>query len=395
MPANCRAIKLNAGEESAFAGGLRHDAQLIVQDSQNDATDDQALNGQTVVGQIQDGPAVRGTGTDQVLNGQGVPFGISVVQTNSLPTEQAIIRARQQQQMAALSSKAGQTQAQAQSQVQAQYQAQNAIPAALTQPGAKSADADLASPTGTAATMTELPPAFVGPMSMRIAAAKGDPSAAFEVAARLAEGRGINQDFTQAIVWYQRSAQKGFAPAQYRLGTLFERGIGVKADLPRAKIWYARAAEQGNVKAMHNLAVLSAGRDAEATDYAVASKWFTGAAERGLADSQYNLGVLYETGLGVPRDSKQAFVWLSLAARSGDKEAAKRRDIIRASLSPQDARDAERLVSIWQAKPTDRANNDAVAAGEAWKARQNLRPPAEAQPQQPPQQQQPGEKKPS
>jgi localization factor PodJL len=381
LPGRPSADKLSdSGEETAIAGGLRHDAQLIVQDGQADGTDGQALNGQTVEGQI--------------LNGQGVPFGINVVQTNSLPNEQAIIRARQQQQMAALSSKAGQSQAQAQSVVQAQYQAQNAIPAALTQPSAKSADMDMASPTGTAATMTELPPAFAGPMSLRIAAAKGDPSAAFEVAARLAEGRGINQDFSQAIIWYQRSAQKGFAPAQYRLGTLFERGIGVKADLPRAKIWYARAAEQGNVKAMHNLAVLSAGRDAEATDYAVASKWFTGAAERGLADSQYNLGVLYESGLGVQRDSKQAFVWLALAARSGDKEAAKRRDIIRASLSPQDARDAERLVTTWQAKPTDRANNDAVAAGEAWKARQNLRPPTEAQPQ-PPQQQQPGEKKPS
>lgn len=390
LPGRAGVDKLSdTGEETAFAG-LRQDAQLILQDGQNEATDGQALNGQTVEGQIQEGPVVRSAGSQQVLNGQGVPFGISVVQTNSLPNEQAILRARQQQQMAALSSKAGQTQAQAQLQVQAQYQAQNAIPAALTQPGSKSADMELANPTGSAATMTELPPAFAGPMSLRIAAAKGDPSAAFEVAARLAEGRGINQDFTQAIVWYQRSAQKGFAPAQYRLGTLFERGIGVKADLPRAKIWYARAAEQGNVKAMHNLAVLSAGRDAESTDYAVASKWFTGAAERGLADSQYNLGVLYETGLGVPRDSKQAFVWLSLAARSGDKEAGKRRDIIRATLSPQDALDAERLVTTWQAKPTDRANNDALAAGEAWKARQNLQP--QLPPQRPPQS---VEKKPS
>jgi localization factor PodJL len=387
--------KLSAtGDDATVTTGLRQDAALTVEDGQSDGTDGQALNsqplnGETIEGQIQEGPGTRNAAVnDQVLNQNGVPFGISVVQTNSLPTEQALLRARKQQQLAALSSKAGQTQAQAQSQVQAQYQAQHApqtlaqssalaaVPAALAQPIAKSPDMELASPTGSAATMTELPPAFVGPMSLRVAAAKGDPSAAFEVAARLAEGRGINQDFTQAITWYQRSAQKGFAPAQYRLGTLFERGIGVKADVPRAKIWYARAAEQGNVKAMHNLAVLSAGRDADSTDYAVASKWFTGAAQHGLADSQYNLGVLYETGLGVQRDSKQAYLWLSLAARSGDKEAAKRRDIVRANLNPQDAREADAQVATWRAQPVDRANNDALVAGEAWKARQNLRQPS-------------------
>jgi localization factor PodJL len=374
LPGGSNLDQLSDNSDQTVVGSLRQDAQLILQDGQSEgaaAQNGQALNGETIEGQVQDGPAV--------LNGQGLPFGISVVQTNSLPTEQAIVRARQQQQMAALSSKAGQTQAQAQSIVQAQYQAQNvgqsAIPTALAQPSAKSADMELSSPTGNAATMTELPPAFVGPMSLRVAAAKGDPSAAFEVAARLAEGRGINQDFAGAITWYQRSAQRGFAPAQYRLGTLYERGIGIKADLPRAKIWYARAAEQGNVKAMHNLAVLSAGRDAEATDYATASKWFTGAAQHGLADSQYNLGVLYESGLGVQRDAKQAYLWLSLAARGGDKEAGKRRDVVRATMAPQDARDAEAMVASWRAQPVDRANNDALVAGEAWKARQNLRQP--------------------
>jgi localization factor PodJL len=380
----------NDVDQTIVADGLRQDVQLIVESQNADqpANNGSALNGNTIEGQIQDAPSVRTPGTsDKVLNRQGVPLGISVVQTNSLPDEQTMLRARQQQQMADMSSKLGQSQAQAQSVVQAQYQArnavpnaaqtaiQNAIPTALAQPASTAADAELAGPAGSSTQMVELPPAFVGPMSLRVAAAKGDPSAAFEVAARLAEGRGVNQDFNLAMTWYQRSAQKGFAQAQYRLGTLYERGIGVKADLPRAKIWYARAAEQGNVKSMHNLAVLSAGRDAEATDYAVAGKWFIGAAQHGLADSQFNLGVLYESGLGVQRDPKQAYMWLSLAARSGDKEAAKRRDAVRASLPQQDAREVEAMVANWKAQPMDRASNDALAGGEAWKARQNLRQP--------------------
>ena len=42
----------------------------------------------------------------------------------------------------------------------------------------------------------------------------------------------------------------------------------------------------------------------------------------GLADSQYNLAVLYENGMGVGKDMQQAYKWLLLAAKSGDKDAA-------------------------------------------------------------------------
>ena len=211
---------------------------------------------------------------------------------------------------------------------------------------------------------------MIGPASLRTAASKGDPSAEFEVAARFAEGRGIAQDFKQAMIWYQRSAQRGFAPAQYRLGTLYERGIGTKADGARAKIWYGRAAEQGHVKAMHNLAVLSSGRE-QSADYPVAVTWFTAASERGLTDSQYNLGVLHESGLGLPRDSKQAYYWLSLAARSGDKDAARRRDQVRMKLEEADVTSTDQAVAAWQAKPSDSSINDARVAGEGWKARQS------------------------
>ncbi|HUS97695.1 MAG TPA: hypothetical protein VMX97_13230, partial [Hyphomicrobiaceae bacterium] len=150
---------------------------------------------------------------------------------------------------------------------------------------------------------TSLPPALIGPLSMRIAAANGEPSAEFEVGARFAEGKGVQQDFEQAVKWYTRAATRSFALAQYRLATLYERGLGVKKDLARAKVWYERAASQGNVKAMHNLAVLSAGSSkGGAPDYGTAARWFKEAAMRGLKDSQFNLAILHETGLGVNRD---------------------------------------------------------------------------------------------
>lgn len=213
----------------------------------------------------------------------------------------------------------------------------------------------------------DMPPATVGPLSLRLAAANGDPSAEFEVGARLAEGKGTTKNFSDAAKWYQRAASKGLPQAQYRLGTLYERGLGLETDVARATSWYTSAAEQGNIKAMHNLAVLSANQKTGSPDYVTAAHWFREAADRGLADSQFNLAVLYENGLGVEQDLKQAFVWISLATKSGDTDAIRRRDILRGKLSAKDLADAERALQAWRPKPLNSAANDARAAGEAWK----------------------------
>ena len=133
------------------------------------------------------------------------------------------------------------------------------MPAALHPEAATTAPSAAEAVAPRAAKLLDLPPAAVGPLSLRLAAANGNSSAEFEVGARFAEGKGPSQDFKAAARWYQRSASRGFAQAQYRLGTLYERGLGVPADLARAGVWYRRAAEQGNITAMHNFAVLSAG----------------------------------------------------------------------------------------------------------------------------------------
>ncbi len=212
----------------------------------------------------------------------------------------------------------------------------------------------------------EMPPALIGPLSLRDAAAKGAPQAQFEVAARFAEGKGVPQDFAQAATWYQRAAAQGLATAQYRLATLYERGLGVAADPARARVWYSRAAEQGNLRAMHNLAVLSAGQPGGRPDYPSAVQWFAEAASRGLADSQYNLGILYESGLGVPANNLEAYKWYALAARSGDKDATRRRDAVRAKLDSASVRAADALVIQWRAKAVEAAANDGRVAGQSW-----------------------------
>jgi len=41
-----------------------------------------------------------------------------------------------------------------------------------------------------------------------------------------ANGRGIAQDFKEAIKWYKKSAEQGNVNAQYNLGNLYLRGQG-------------------------------------------------------------------------------------------------------------------------------------------------------------------------
>ncbi|MGI9422639.1 MAG: hypothetical protein ACR2PA_05560 [Hyphomicrobiaceae bacterium] len=242
-----------------------------------------------------------------------------------------------------------------------------ALPAALVPSGPAATSKSVTSPAGRSRLSDDLPSALVGPLSLRLAAANGDPSAAFEVGARFAEGKGVTQNFKEATKWYTRSAAKGFALSQYRLATLFERGLGADKDLNRAKIWYERAARQGNVKAMHNLAVLLAGNSVGRSDYGSAARWFSEAANRGLTDSQFNLAILYQNGLGVPKDLKTAYKWFGIAARSSDKAAEKKHQAVARELKSGEIKEADGQIANWRRRATSRLANDAFYAGTQWK----------------------------
>lgn len=210
-----------------------------------------------------------------------------------------------------------------------------------------------------------LPPADLGPLPLRQAAAAGDPRAQYAVALRYAKGDGIPQNFTEAAVWLERAAAAGLAPAQYRLGAMYERGQGVAKDLGRAQSWYRAAAEKGNVKAMHNLAVSLSARDGGTPDYEGAAKWYEAAAAYGLADSQYNLGILAEHGLGMPKDLAGAYFWFTLAAKQGDAEAAKRSAQVKLRLDQAALAEADARLAAWTAKrPAPEANE--VTEPAAW-----------------------------
>jgi localization factor PodJL len=282
--------------------------------------------------------------------------------------------------------------------------AQPAIPAAIPQipasapsePAARPAAPDV---TGSIATPNErisaaIPPAVkpktkpvlipisdplpesIGSATLRAAAGKGEPGAAFEIGVRYAEGKGVAPDYAAAAKWYERAAQGGVVPATFRLGTLYEKGLGTKKDLDAARGYYLQAAEKGSAKAMHNLAVLDADGGGLGPNYKSAAQWFRKAAERGVADSQFNLGILYARGIGVEQNLAESYKWFSLAAAQGDTDSARKRDDVAKRLDPQSLAAAKLATQTFTAEPQpDEATAVGAPAG-GWDVATAVKPAA-------------------
>lgn len=213
-------------------------------------------------------------------------------------------------------------------------------------------------------------PRSAGPAALVAAARSGDPKALFHLGMRYSEGNGVERNMAEAANWFARSAELGFAPAQYSIGSLNEKGIGIERNVEQAAQWYEKAANQGNARAMHNLAVINAMGNPPAikTDMAKATEWFRQAAAYGIKDSQFNLGILYGQGMGVPQNLPESYKWFALAAKTGDSDAAKKRDEVADAMDPEDLTAARKEVADWKPRALDEEANRMKAPPE-WHGR--------------------------
>ncbi len=134
-------------------------------------------------------------------------------------------------------------------------------------------------------------------------------------------GRGVSQDYAEAVRWYRKSAEQGNATAQCNLGYMYEKGQGVSQDYAEAVRWYRKSAEQGNSQGQNNLGWMYQFGRGVSKDYAEAVRWYRKAAEQGDAKAQCNLGYMYEKGQGVSQDYAEAVRWYRKAAEQGDAKA--------------------------------------------------------------------------
>lgn len=120
-------------------------------------------------------------------------------------------------------------------------------------------------------------------------------------------GRGINQDFEQARIWYLKAAAQGYAPSEHNLGAMYEQGLGVQKDNATAMKWYRRAAQ------------------------------------RGFALSYNALGIMYVRGAGVPENKVAACGLFLLAANKGNSLAPKNLQLVQQGMKPEELKRAQTL----------------------------------------------------
>jgi TPR repeat protein len=163
-------------------------------------------------------------------------------------------------------------------------------------------------------------------------------------------GRGVPQDFKEALRWFRLAAEQGDPAAQFNLGLMYDEGTGIPQDFKEAARWYRRAAEQGDADARFNLGFMYSKGEGVPQDYKEALRWYRLAADQGDADAQFNLGVTYYKGRGIPQDFVQAHKWLNLAAAKGDKESSDARERVAQKITKSQIEEAQRLAREWKPK---------------------------------------------
>lgn len=198
-------------------------------------------------------------------------------------------------------------------------------------------------------------------------------------------GKGVPQDYLEALAWYTRSADLGNAKAMLKLAVIKREGLpGIAPDLESSTSWLQRAAETGNIAAMNELGRAYQSGAGVIPNQQEAAKWFEQAAAGGSIAAEYNLGQLYRTGIGgqpdyvravqhfqnganakdapsmlalgdlyaggqgLPRDPVQAHAWYKLAADYGAAEGTAKAAGLAATMTPQDIAAATSLHDSWQ-----------------------------------------------
>jgi TPR repeat protein len=127
-------------------------------------------------------------------------------------------------------------------------------------------------------------------------------------------GIGVPQDYTEALKWYQKSADAGDDYAEFNIGKMYEKGQGVQQNYAKALAWYQKAADQGFSTGMIAIGELYQKGLGVPRDYAKAIKLYQNAADKQNTDAWDDLGHIYQYGLGVPQDYSKAIEWYQKAA---------------------------------------------------------------------------------
>ncbi|MBD5306498.1 MAG: hypothetical protein HDS14_02580 [Bacteroides sp.] len=125
-------------------------------------------------------------------------------------------------------------------------------------------------------------------------------------------------DQVAALKWLKVGAEADDAVAQCGLAIAYLHGEGTKKDIQKVEFWAAKSAKSGYAYAQSLLGDLNYNVN---HNYKEAIYWWEKAANQNDGHSIQQLANLYFNGDGVPKDEKEAFMWVERGAENGDVDA--------------------------------------------------------------------------
>ncbi len=159
----------------------------------------------------------------------------------------------------------------------------------------------------------------------KVAAAKDDswgyPRATHQLGWMYENGKGVSQDYAEALKYYRMSAAQVYPDAMVKLAKMLDAGKGCPKNVPEAIIWIRKAAETGHVEAMVMLGRWCLEGHGMDVDLAESLKWLRKAIDKGNAEAKrdlgkvyFKMGAQYTQGIGGVPNPFEAFICFKLAA---------------------------------------------------------------------------------
>lgn len=175
------------------------------------------------------------------------------------------------------------------------------------------------------------------------AAEAGDALAQNNLGYMHEHGKGVPQNYAEAMVWYRRAAEQKLPQAQHNVGLLYHEGYGVSVNHSEALRWFHQAAEQRLPESEYMIGLSHHQGKGVRADPAKALQWYLRSASNGYSAGQYMSSYLLLNGEAGPTKPLPAYVWATMALEQGYREAGSIVDLAALNLDPKQMERAKAL----------------------------------------------------
>ena len=85
-------------------------------------------------------------------------------------------------------------------------------------------------------------------------AERGDAAAQNNLGLMYYDGRGVLQDYAEAVRWYRQAAEQGYTDAKRSLGVMYLEGYGVRQNFALAEKWFNEGCGDGDLNSCEQAA---------------------------------------------------------------------------------------------------------------------------------------------